>query len=62
MPSLVTYCPMRGTEGRCIGRACAWFVGRDDDDRPVCAVRALVLGTRAPHDRHGEGERPCDRS
>ena len=62
MPSLVTYCPMRKTEGRCIGRSCAWFVGRDPDDRPVCAIRALVLSTRRPDDRRRGGEGQCDRS
>ena len=62
MPSLVTYCPMRETEGRCIGRPCAWFVGSDLDDRPICAVRALVLGSRAPTDRRQREERSCDRS
>ena len=31
------YCPMRGTEGRCIGQACAWWVD-EDEERGHCAV------------------------
>ena len=31
------FCPMRGTEGRCIGQACAWWVD-DDEERGHCAV------------------------
>lgn len=31
------YCPMRGTEERCIGQTCAWWVD-DDEERGHCAV------------------------
>ena len=31
------YCPMRGTESRCIGQACAWWVD-EDEERGHCAV------------------------
>ena len=31
------YCPMRGTDGRCIGQACAWWVD-EDERRGHCAV------------------------
>lgn len=31
------WCPMRGTEGRCIGQACAWWVD-EDEERGHCAV------------------------
>ena len=31
------FCPMRGTEGRCIAQACAWWVD-EDEERGHCAV------------------------
>lgn len=31
------WCPMRGTEGRCIGQACAWWID-DDEERGHCVV------------------------
>ena len=37
------YCPMRGTDGRCIGQTCAWWVD-EDDERGHCA--ALDAGGR----------------
>ena len=37
------YCPMRETDGRCIGQACAWWVD-DDERRGHCA--ALDWGRR----------------
>lgn len=37
------FCPMRGTEGRCIGQACAWWVD-EDEERGHCA--ALDWGRR----------------
>lgn len=43
------YCPMRGTEGRCIGQTCAWWVD-DDEERGHCAV----LDVRGSGER-GEG-------
>ena len=43
------FCPMRGTEVRCIGQACAWWVD-DDEERGHCAV----LDVRGSGER-GEG-------
>lgn len=43
------FCPMRGTEGRCIGQACAWWVD-EDEERGHCAV----LDVRGSGER-GEG-------
>lgn len=31
------FCPMRGTYGRCIGQACAWWVD-EDEERGHCAM------------------------
>ena len=42
------FCPMRGTEGRCIGQACAWWVD-EDEERGHCA--ALDWGRRDDADR-----------
>ena len=50
------WCPMRGTEGRCMGQACAWWV--DDNERHGhCA--ALDWGSRGTV-RAGAHDLPVD--
>ena len=60
MTGPLPWCPMRGFErgDRCIGSPCAWCVGRDEEDRPVCAIKRLAEGRRDICERRTESRAP----